>query len=776
MRRLARLLLAAAVLAAAAGGGLMIWAKTQPKPGLIPEDTHWSQAVTDRDGRLLHLTLSEDGAYRLPVLQGAVSREALDAAVRYEDRFFYSHPGVNPFSIVRAAWSTLTGPRRIGGSTITMQLARKLQNLDTRHWRGKVEQMLWALRYDMHYTKDEILTAYLSVTPYGGNVEGIEAASLVYFGKHASQLTAAESIALSVVPQNPVKRHPVTGADFDRARLAAGRKAIEEGFVSPRLRPAVEGPLKARSARELPFEAPHFTRLVEGVRPAPVLKTTLSLSIQNAMEKILSESVARLRPYGVENGAMLVVDSRDMSVLAQVGSVDFFASDIAGEVDGTRAPRSPGSTLKPFIYGLALDQGLIHSRSILLDARKSFRGYEPGNADKKFRGPLPAVEALNDSRNVPAVTLAGALRPDLYDFLREAGVPLKHPREHYGLSIVLGGAEASAEDLARLYGTLGNGGLLRPLVRLQDEEPAAARPMLSPEATWIVRRMLADGGETLKVEGVPVPLLWKTGTSNGFRDAWTAGYAGRWIIVVWLGNFNGRPDPWLQGALVAQPVFRSAAVRLLTDRAFAMSGEELKRFEAQPRNVVSEPVCRSTGDLALDAQGRVRCTDTVNAWFIPGVSPIRDTGFLKEILIDEATGLRACKEGEGTKRIFVESWPSEYQERFLEAGVIKAPLPDWKPECRPEGAVSGTPPDILSPRAGTRYYTGTAGLKQAGIVLKASLAPDARLVYWFAGDRFIGAAKAGGTVVWQADPGTHRVSAVDDLGRRSQRTVTVRQP
>ena len=451
MRRFARLLLAAAVLAAAAGGGLMIWAKTQPKPGLVPEDTHWSQAVTDRDGRLLHLTLSEDGAYRLPVLQGAVSREALDAVVRYEDRFFHSHPGVNPLSIGRAAWSTLTGTRRIGGSTITMQLARRLQGLDTRSWRGKLEQMLWALRYDMHYTKDEILTAYLTLTPYGGNVEGIEAASLVYFGKHASQLTAAESIALSVVPQNPVKRHPVTGPDFDRARLAVGRKAINDGFVSERLRPVVEGPLKVRGTRALPFEAPHFTRLVEGTRPDPVLKTTLSLPLQESMEKILSENVARLRPYGIENGAMLVVDSRDMSVLAQVGSIDFFNSAIAGEVDGTRAARSPGSTLKPFVYGLALDQGLIHSRTVLLDSQRSFRGYQPGNADKRFRGPLPAVEALNDSRNVPAVTLASEIRPDLYDFLREAGVPMKRPREHYGLSIVLGGAEASAEDLARLY-------------------------------------------------------------------------------------------------------------------------------------------------------------------------------------------------------------------------------------------------------------------------------------------------------------------------------------
>lgn len=776
MRRFVRLLLAAAVLTAAAGGGLMIWAKTQPKPGLIPEDTHWSQAVTDRDGRLLHLSLSEDGAYRLPVEPGSVSREALDAAVRYEDRYFYSHPGVNPLSIVRAAWATATGTRRIGGSTITMQLARKLRKLDTRNWRGKVEQMLWALRYDMHYTKDEILTAYLAVTPYGGNVEGIEAASLVYFGKHASQLTAAESIALSVVPQNPIKRHPVTGPDFDRARLAVGKKAIDLGFVSERLRPVVEGPLKVKGTKELPFAAPHFTRLVEGVRPDPVLKTTLSLPLQESMEKILADSVGRLKPYGIENGAMLVVDSRDMSVLAHVGSIDFFDSAIAGEIDGTRAQRSPGSTLKPFIYGLAIDQGLIHSRSILLDSQKNFRGYQPGNADRRFRGPLPAVEALNDSRNVPAVTLASELRPDLYDFLNEAGVKLAHPREHYGLSIVLGGAETSAEDLARLYGTLGNGGLLRPLVRLAGEEPADAKPMLSPEAAWIVRRMLAEGGEALKVDGVPVPLLWKTGTSNGFRDAWTAGYAGRYIIVVWLGNFNGRPDPWLQGALVAQPVFRSAAVRLLTVREFAMSNDDVKRFDEQPANVKAEPVCRATGDLAVDAQGRVRCTDTVDAWFIPGVSPIRDTGFLKEILVDEATGLRACEDGEGMKHVFVESWPSEYQQRFLEAGVLKAPLPEWKPECRPDGAVSGKPPVILSPRTDTRYYTGTAGPRMARIVLKASLAPDAKLVYWFSDDRFIGAAKAGKAVVWKPEPGTHRVSAVDDQGRRSHRTVTVKQP
>ena len=776
MRWFLRLALGVTVLTVVGTGGVLLWAHQQPKPKLIDDSTQWSQVTFDREGRLLHLALTKDGYYRLPVTTEALSREAIDATLRYEDRYFYDHPGVNPFSVVRAAWSTVMGPRKIGASTLTMQVARRLQNLDTRTWRGKLSQILWALRYDAHYTKDEILSAYLSLAPYGGNVEGIEAASLVYFGKHASQLTTAEAIALSVVPQNPVKRSPLTGQDFDKARIAAGERALKSGFIHPRLSPIITAPLKVQPRSALPFHAPHFVRLVEITHPNQTLNTTLSLSLNESLDKLLKSTVARLKPYGVPNGALMVVDTRDMSVLAHIGSADFFDSQIAGEVDGTLAPRSPGSTLKPFVYGLALDQGLIHAQTLLMDEPRDFHGYQPGNSDKRYRGPLHATDALNESRNVPAITLASQLKPDLYAFLNQAGVPLTHPREHYGLSIVLGGAEVTMTHLAELYSTLANQGLWRQVVRSDADSAKATRPLLSPEAAWIVRRMLADGGETIKVNGLDVPLLWKTGTSNGFRDAWTAGLAGHYAIVVWLGNFNGRPGPWLQGALVAQPLFKSVATRLLTDRQFALTQDDLRALNARPPLVSEETVCRSTGDLATDAEGHVRCTDTMKAWFIPGRSPIRETGFLKPVLIDKTTGLRACQEGPNTEIQYLEHWPTEYLQRFLQAGIVKPALPAWDPACQRPQQVTGPAPKILSPRAKTRYFTSGSDTPQARIVLRASTPPDAKLVYWFVGDRLIDVTPSGRSIVWEATPGTHQLIAVDDLGRRTQRTVEVQQP
>ena len=777
MKHLLRLILFLLTLILLGAGALIGWAHLQPKPPLL-EGVKWSSAVCDRDGRLLRLTLSEDGMYRLPVRIPDVSRETVEATLRYEDKYYYEHPGVNPFALARAAWDTWRGPRSIGASTVTMQVARRLQNINTRTFSGKVDQILWALRYDAHYSKDEILAAYFSLAPYGGNVEGIEAAAEVYFGKHAAMLGTAESIALSVVPQNPVKRHPVTGADFEKARLKAGEAALAGGFVSERLAPSVRGPLTVLGTEKLPFEAPHFTRLVSRLNSAPTVRTTLSLPLNKALEGILRQSVERLSAYGISNGALTVVDTRTMEVLAHVGSVDFFSNAIAGEVDGVLARRSPGSTLKPFIYGLALDQGLIHSRSVLVDAPKNFRGYVPENADRRFRGPLPATDALNLSRNVPAIALAQQLKPDLYDFLNAAGAGLRETREHYGLSIVLGGAEIRMNTLAALYSSLNTGGILKPLRRLTDSgDDASGRALLSPEAAWIVRSMLLEGGETVSVEGVSVPLLWKTGTSNGYRDAWTAGLAGPYAVVVWLGNFSGRSSAYLQGAAAAQPLFRSVAMRVLTDRAFLVDQAAVDRMYAKPDGVTEEDVCRSTGDLAKTPEGAVRCADTVKAWFIPGKSPIRDTGILREILIDEETGLRACREIPGrTRRVVWEFWPTHYQETFLAAGIVKRPPPAWTEGCGGNEPPVGAAPVIVSPRAGTVYFAGTADRQFARMTLEAGTEPDVRVVYWFADGSFVGAVKAGKPLVWKCRPGTVTVTAVDDRGRRTSRTVTIRQP
>lgn len=757
-------------------GGVWTWAYLMPKPRLIPPSITWSQRTKDRHGQLLHLSLSHDGYYRLPLKREEISSQALEAILRYEDRFFYQHNGVNPFSLIRAAWYSFTGPRLIGASTITMQLARRVQNLHTRSWKGKLAQILWAIRYEAHYEKDDILTAYLSLTPYGGNVEGLKAASLIYFHKDPTALSTAQAIALSVVPQNPIKRHPVTGPDFEKARQNAIQHAITEGLLPQRYQVFTKNTLPIFRTQDLPFLAPHFTRLVESQNEGPQLRTTLDYPLQRKVEHFLKNHVARLQPYGIENGATLVLDSRTMQVLAHVGSANFFHPSYSGEVDGTQALRSPGSTLKPFLYALALDQGLIHSESILLDAPKNFLGYIPSNADQRYRGPIHASDALNESRNIPAVRLANKVQPDLYDLLQKAQAQLPYPREHYGLSLILGGAEVRMEKIARLYASLFQGGLLRPLHRIQGEAPSQQIQLFSPQAAWIIRQMLIKGGQSLALHGQNYPIFWKTGTSNGFRDAWTAGAAGHYIIVVWLGNFNGRPNPWLQGANVAQPLFLRIAQHLLRSPQWAPRMRDQKWWELEPRFVTQENVCTRTGDLQTTTTGRIRCQETMPAWFIPGVSPIRDTGIIKEILFDEKTGLRACRMNEGVKKIFFTDWPPLFRQYFIATGTYKAPLPDWSPECLSQFPHASPAPIILRPHEGIDYFTGTAQKKKACILLEASTSSQSHFLYWFANDRFLGATPVGETLLWRAKPGDYTISCSDENGRRSSRFIRVRQP
>ena len=330
-------------------------ARRAPKPPLL-EKIPFSAAVFARDGEILSLDRAEDGIFRLPATREAIPASVVDATLRYEDRYFYRHPGINPVSLARAAWTSLTGKRPIGASTVTMQLARRLLNIDSRTIEGKWAQIEAALRYEAHYTKDEILTAYLSLVPYGGNIEGIEAASQLYFGKPAADLTTAEAVALSVVPQNPVKRNPVDGPDFEKARARAGATALQSGAVTTRIAPALEAPMTVR--RRIPFEAPHFTRRVRAAQPErAIIRTGLSLSLNRGIETVLTDAVERSASFGIGNAAAMVIDARTMKVTGYVGSADFFSDEIAGEVDGAAALRSPGSTLKPFVYALALDQG-----------------------------------------------------------------------------------------------------------------------------------------------------------------------------------------------------------------------------------------------------------------------------------------------------------------------------------------------------------------------------------------------------------------------------------
>src|SRR5437764_11059035 len=461
-----------------------------PKPPLV-EGIDFSTRVRDRNGNILRVTLTADQKYRIWTPLKEISPALVDATLRFEDKYYEQHLGVNPVSLLRATWNLAFSRRtHAGASTITMQLARLRYHLQTRTVAGKLRQIVYAFELERHYSKGQILEAYLNLAPYGRNIEGVGGASEIYFAKSAARVTSAEAVALSVIPQSPTRRALVGGGENARVTNAQQRWYLRSTMKET---PALTFRAQARTRRQL--TAPHFVQEVLETRTiAPEIATTLDLTLQQMLEKRVADYIAQNSDRGIVNAAALLIDFKTMEVLAQIGSSDFSSVEIRGQVDGTRRPRSPGSTLKPLVYALALDQGKIHPLTLLKDAPHTFGDYNPENFDREFLGPIRACDALARSRNVPAVTLASDLaHPTFYDFLRDAEVSLPKPASFYGLSLPLGGAEVTMEDLVRLYAALANGGRLQPLRRSLNEPPSkTAIRLVSPEAAFLTLDMLGQ--------------------------------------------------------------------------------------------------------------------------------------------------------------------------------------------------------------------------------------------------------------------------------------------
>ena len=727
-----------------------------------------SRLVLAADGSVLRLTLAGDGQYRLWTPLEEIAASTTAAILLKEDRFFYWHPGINPLALLRAAWSTYGRGERLGGSTLTMQLARRLFRLNTRTLPGKIRQIGLALWLEARYGKRELLEAYCNFAPMGGNIEGVGAAARIYFGKTAGSLSLAESLALAVMPQNPAKRgHFDTEQQQARRRLAA---AWHEYYPhEPKSTLLLDQDI-SRHARP-PFAAPHLTdHLLHRFSGEPAIATTLDPRLQGLIERLLRQYVNEHRSRGLVNGAVLLVDRRDMSVKALAGSADYFDIAIQGQVNGVMAKRSPGSTLKPFLYGLALDQGVIHPLSILNDAPTAFGPFQPENFDGRFAGPIPAREALIRSRNVPAVWLANRLQqPTLYDLLRSAGIGRLRPESHYGLALVLGGGELTMEELAGLYAMLANDGQLRPLrYRRQDPQPVGIR-LLSPQAAFMVRDMLAANPRPDYRQRSPHawPVAWKTGTSWGFRDAWTIGLAGEYVLAVWIGNFDGRSNPALVGVKAATPLF----FRLVDALALTMT-DETPQANQPPPGLVRVEVCAASGDLP-----NRWCPQTASTWFVPGKSPIRVSTLHRPVTLDTRTGLAACPPYDpATTRVEVfEFWPSDIQRLFREAGLPRRLPPQPGSNCpQPTMAtISEDPPQLRSPLAGV-VYTLRLSQPEATIALQASLGPGAGRLYWFADRNYLGSSADDAALPWRPPrSGHYELSVVDDQGRSTGRALEV---
>ncbi|MEN8170857.1 MAG: penicillin-binding protein 1C [Pseudomonadota bacterium] len=745
-----------------------------PRPDLYG-DTSYSSAWFDRNGRLLRLGLAEDDRYRLKVGLEQVAPVMQQATLLYEDQDFYQHDGVDFAALLRAAWQTwVIAERRIGGSTLTMQVARLRYHLPHSLW-GKLQQIVRALQIERHYSKRQILSAYFNLAPYGRNIEGVEAASLIYFDKSATELTLPEALALSVVPQNPVRRNPTTNRGslelFDaRSRLFA--RWVEQHPGAGKRRVQLELPLAIRPPERLPFHAPHFVNSLES--GSGRIDTTLDLGLQRLLENGITRFVARRGGEGINNAAALLLNSQTMEVEARVGSASFFNKAISGQVDGSRAKRSPGSALKPFIYALAMDQGLIHPMTMLKDSPKRFGAYTPENFDQQFLGPLFARDALIKSRNVPAVNLTAALAgPGLYGLLQQTGITGMREPKHYGLALALGGMEVTMEELVGLYAMLANGGEWQPLRSLHGKKQRGdRRQLLSPEASFITLEMLRDNpppqGEVLHGVVAQGPkIAWKTGTSYAFRDAWAVGVVGPYVLAVWVGNFDGSSNPAFVGRTAAGPLLFDLFGTIERQRG----GLENEPPEPGLLNVSRIPMCADTGDLP----GR-HCPRTIPEWFIPGVSPIKVSTVHRAIPIDRASGKRACFYDPATSRFEVyEFWPSDLLQIFRQSGLPRRLPPPFLHDCSLEQqAATGLAPQIKSPSAVITYTLRADRLAEERIPFEAVTDADVKTLYWFVDNRLAGQGQASELFFWPAAAGDYVVSVLDDHGRGAEVRMQVR--
>ncbi|WP_231579630.1 penicillin-binding protein 1C [Pseudorhodobacter antarcticus] len=519
-----------------------------------------SVEVLARDGRLLRAYTVADGRWRMAVAEGAVDPAFAAMLVAYEDKRFYRHVGVDPWAVLRAVGQAVWNGRVVsGGSTLTMQVARLLEDSGTGQIVGKLRQMRVALALERRLTKGQILNLYYQIAPYGGNLEGVRAASIAYFGKEPRRLTPAQAALLVALPQSPERRRPdVRPEAAEAARGVVLERAVAAGVISGDQAQAAGREAVPRGRVDFPALAPHVADRVVRAAPGVLLhRTTIDYALQAQVEALAAQSVAALGDR--LQVAIVVADHASGAILASVGSAAYQADARQGFIDMTRALRSPGSTLKPLVYGLAFDEGLAHPETLMDDRAMDFGGYAPQNFDRVFRGMVRVREALQLSLNLPVVALTDAMGvAKLMAGLRSAGVEAQVPGGAPGLAVALGGLGVRLEDMVGLYGAIARGGVARPL-HVEGAGVEGARVM-SGVAAWQVGDILSGMAPPV---GAPVNrLAYKTGTSYGHRDAWALGFDGAHVVGVWMGRADGTPVPGAFGGDLAAPVLFQTFARI----------------------------------------------------------------------------------------------------------------------------------------------------------------------------------------------------------------------
>ncbi|MFO3725014.1 peptidoglycan glycosyltransferase PbpC [Pseudomonas sp. HLMP] len=750
----------------------LLWLADRLWPLPLPGDDQ-ARVVLAEDGTPLWRFADAEGVWRYPVSPDEVSPLYLEALLTYEDRWFYHHPGINPLALVRAAWLNLRGGRVVsGGSTLSMQVARLLDPHD-RTLAGKLRQLWRTVQLEWHLSKGEILQLYLDRAPFGGTLQGVAAASWAYLGKSPKHLTPAEAALLAVLPQAPSRlrpdRHPERA---QRARDKVLQRLAEYQVWPARLiEEAREEPLLL-APRQEPALAPLLARRLNRPGSPPLIRTTLDAALQRRLEDLLLGWRARLPER--TSAALLVVEAKTMAVRAYLGSLDLNDARRFGHVDMVHALRSPGSTLKPFLYAMALDDGLIHSESLLQDVPRRYGDYRPGNFSMGFSGPVSASSALALSLNLPAVQLLEAYGPKRFAAqMRMGGMPLMlPPLAEPNLSLILGGAGSRLEDLVGGYAALAREGK-SARIRLQPQDPLLERRLLSPGSAWIVRRILSGQARPDRdrhAELVPrTQLAWKTGTSYGFRDAWSVGVGPRYLIGVWIGRPDGTPVPGQFGLASAAPLMLQVHDLLSnrdSQRGIAAPAEHV------PASVGVAAICWPLGQ-PMPRQDP-NCRRQRFAWTLDGTTPPtlqaadQPLGLgLRETVWVNDQGLRVDASCSGAQARDVALWPAPLEPWLPRVERRAARLPALDPACPPQVPASAPPLSIVGVRPGDNLRRPATSREPLQLHVSALGGGGQR--WWFLNGRPLGETRGQDSLLVRFEQAGHiELSALDESGETAR--------
>ncbi|MBC8185946.1 penicillin-binding protein 1C [candidate division KSB1 bacterium] len=725
-----------------------------------------STIILDKDSKMLRVTLAADEMWRIPIKTGDISPALKKAVLAYEDRHFYYHFGVNPIAIFRAMIANCKAGKIVqGGSTITMQMARLIEP-KPRTVKNKLIEIFRAFQLELRYSKKEILTFYFNLAPYGGNIVGVGAASYLYFNKDPKHLSLGECCLLAAIPNSPNKLRPDLNIEAaKKARLKVLKLLLNQTKISVGKKIEAQSEPLPNKRFPLPFEIPHLSNsLIQKYPQTKIINTAIDNDIQRLAEKILKSHLSPLENKGITNGAVVVIENRNHNLRALVGSKDFYDIQNSGQVNGALAPRSPGSALKPFIYALGIENGIISPESLLFDVPVEYSGYRPVNYDDTYHGAVTVREALIRSLNVPAVNLYAKLGGDgIYSFLKEAGIStLPKPQNYYGLSLILGGCGVNLLELTNLYAGLANGGKFKPVRFLKADVDFEGKQLLSKSTCFILSEMLSELRRpelpSVWEYSINMPkVAWKTGTSYGHRDAWSIGYTPKYTIGVWVGNFDGKGVPELVGAEAAAPVLFS-----LFNVINKPSGNN---WFLQPQTVKQRQVCSKSG-MPLGEY----CASAKDELFLPGISPYLKCNLHQLIFVDVKTGKRLCshcRDGKNYEERIVEKWPAEIATWMARNGFSLDLIPEHYPLC--SKIVSGKKPIILSPTSQTEYKIRPGvNLKYQKILLDATVSNETKTIYWFLDGKLVFSGRPTEKAFFTPTHGIHRVLCTDDQGRDSE--------